>query len=61
MTTDKEQEAFSLVINRQKNGASEDSIRDAVKRFIETAGLAAESEMATEVRPGHGNPGRMYA
>ena len=59
MTTDKEQEAFSLVVERQKNSASENDIRNAFQRFMETAGIAAASEMTTEVPPGQGNPGRM--
>ena len=59
MTTDKEQEAFKLVIERHKSGASENDIRTAFQRFVETAGVAEASEMSTEVRPGQGNPGRM--
>ena len=41
MTTDKEQEAFSLVVERHKNGSSENDIRTAFQRFMETAGIAA--------------------
>ena len=59
MTQEQEQEAFSLVLERQKNGASENDIRTALQRFLETAGVAAASEMTTEVPPGQGNPGRM--
>ncbi len=58
-TTDKEQEAFSLVVERHKNGASENDIRTAFQRFIEASQIATASEMTTEVRPGEGNPGRM--
>ena len=32
MTTEKEQEAFGLVLERQKNGASENDIRTAFQR-----------------------------
>ena len=59
MTQEQEQEAFSLVLERQKNGASENDIRTAFQRFLETAGVAAASEMTTEIPPGQGNPGRM--
>ena len=59
MTQEQEQEAFSLVLERQKNGASENDIRTAFQRFLETAGVAAAPEMTTEVPPGQGNPGRM--
>ena len=59
MTTEKEQEAFGFVIDRHKNAASENDIRTAFQRFMETADLAAASEMTTEVRPGHENSGRM--
>ena len=59
MATEKEQEAFGLVLERQKNGASENDIRTAFQRFLETASVAAVSEMTTEVPPGQGNPGRM--
>ena len=59
MTQEQEQEAFSLVLERQKNGASENDIRTAFQRFLETVGVAAASEMTTEVPPGQGNPGRM--
>ena len=59
MTTDKEQEAFSLVVEHHKNGSSENDIRTAFQRFMETAGIAAASEMTTEGPPGLGNPGRM--
>ena len=59
MTQEQEREAFSLVVERQKNGASENDIRTAFQRFLETAGVAAASEMTTEVPPGQGNLGRM--
>ena len=59
MTTSKEQEAFGLVVERHKSSASENDIRNAFQRFIETAGVAAASEMTTERPPGVGNPGRM--
>ena len=58
-TVDTEQEAFSLVIERQKSGASESDIRFAFQRFMEIAGVAPASEMSTEAPPGVGNPGRM--
>ena len=59
MTTSKEQEAFGLVVDRHKSSASENDIRTAFQRFMETAGVAAASEMTTERPPGVGNPGRM--
>ena len=59
MTTNKEQEAFGLVVERQKNGASENDIRTAFQRFMETSGVAALAETNTEGPPGIGNPGRM--
>ena len=59
MTTSKEQEAFSLVVERHKSRASENDIRNAFQRFMETAGVATASEMTTERPPGVGNPGRM--
>ena len=59
MTTTSEQDAFRLVIERQKLGASENDIRAAFQRFVETAGIAAMSDMTTEVPPGVGNAGRM--
>ena len=59
MTTSKEQEAFGLVVERQKSSASENDIRNAFQRFMETAGVAAASEIKTEGPPGVGNPGRM--
>ena len=59
MTTSKEQEAFGLVVERQKSSASENDIRTAFQRFMETAGVATASEMTTERPPGVGNPGRM--
>ena len=59
MTTEKEQEAFGFVMERHNNATSENDIRTAFQRFMETAGLAAASEMTTEVRPGEENSGRM--
>ena len=59
MTTDKEQEAFGLVLERHKSSASENDIRAAFQRFMETAGVAALAETTTEGPPGIGNPGRM--
>ena len=59
MATNAEQEAFSLVIERQRSGASENDIRYAFQRFMETAGVAPAGEMTTEGPPGVGNPGRM--
>ena len=59
MTTTSEQEAFSLVIDRQKSGASENDIRFAFQTFMLAAGLARADEMSTEAPPGTGNPGRM--
>ena len=64
MTTEKEreateQEAFRLVIDRHKNPTSENDIRYAFQRFMETADIAEASEMSTEGPPGLGNPGRM--
>ena len=59
MTTSKEQEAFGLVVDRHESSASENDIRNAFQRFMETAGVAAASEMTTERPPGVGNPGRM--
>ena len=59
MPQEEEQEAFSLVLDRQKNGASENDIRTAFQRFIEATSIATASEMTTEVPPGQGNPGRM--
>ena len=59
MTTEKEQGAFGLVIDRHKNPRSENDSRYAFQRFMEAADIAAGSEMSTEVPPGIGNPGRM--
>ena len=59
MNSSKEQEAFGLVVDRHKSSASENDIRNAFQRFMETAGVAAASEMTTERPPGVGNPGRM--
>ena len=59
MTQEQEQEAFSLVLERQKNGASENDIRTAFQRFLETVGVAAASEMTTAVAassPGTASP-----
>ena len=59
MSMEKEQEAFSLVVERQQSGASENDIRTAFQRFAETVGVASLAEMTTEVPPGIGNAGRM--
>ena len=59
MTTDSEREAFGLVVERHRLGASENDIRAAFQRFMETACVATLAEQATEVPPGIGNPGRM--
>ena len=59
MTMNTEQEAFSLVIERQANGATENDIRYAFQRFMEVASIATAAEMSTEGPPGLGNPGRM--
>ena len=59
MTSSTQQEAFSLVIERQKGGASENDIRFAFQTFMVTAGLAKADDMSTEGPPGLGNPGRM--
>ena len=59
MVTSKEQEAFSLVIERQNSGASENDIRFAFQTFMLASGLAKADEMSTEAPPGAGNPGRM--
>ena len=59
MATEKEQETFSLVIDRHRSGDTENDIRLAFIRFMETAGVAGLADMATEGPPGIGNPGRM--
>ena len=59
MTTEKEQEAFGLVLERHKSSASENDIRAAFQRFMETASIVALAETTTEGPPGIGNPGRM--
>ena len=59
MITDKEQEAFSLVVEYHKIGASENDIRYAFQRFMEAACVTTASEMSTEAPPGIGNPGSM--
>ena len=56
MTASTEQEAFSLVIERQKSGASENDIRFAFQTFMLTAGLARAEEMSTWAPPGAANP-----
>ena len=56
MTTDKEQEAFGLVLERHKSSASENDIRAAFQRFIETASIAAPAETTTEARRGSATP-----
>ena len=59
MTTNKETEAFGLIIERQKSGASENDIRTAFQHFAATTGVATMAEMTTEVPPGIGSAGRM--
>ena len=59
MATDLEREAFGLVVERNRLSASENDVRYAFQRFMETAGIAEASEMYTEGPPGLGNPGRM--
>ena len=59
MITDKEQEAFSVVVEHHQSGASENDIRYAFQRFVETARVTTVSEMSTEAPPGIGNPGSM--
>ncbi len=59
MATEKEQETFALVIDRHRSGDTENDIRLAFIRFMETAGVAGLADMATEGPPGIGNPGRM--
>ena len=59
MTTDSEREAFGLVVERHRLGASENDIRAAFQRFMETACVATLAEQATEGPPGIGNSGRM--
>ena len=59
MTTDTEREAFGLVVERNRLSASENDIRAAFQRFLETAGIAPLSEQTTEGPPGIGNSGRM--
>ena len=59
MITDREREAFGLVVERHRLSASENDIRTAFQRFMETAGVAALAETTTEGPPGIGNPGRM--
>lgn len=58
-TTPPEQEAFALVIERHNNPTSENDIRYAFQRFMETSGIASASDMSTEEPPGLGNSGRM--
>ena len=59
MTTDREREAFDLVVERHRLSASENDIGAAFQRFMEAAGVAALAEQTTEGPPGIGNPGRM--
>ena len=59
MTTDSEREAFDLVVERHRLSASENDIRAAFQRFMETTGIAALADQTTEGPPGIGNPGRM--
>ena len=48
MITTSELETFSLVIDRQEAGSSENDIRFAFQTFIIAAGLAKADEMSTE-------------
>ena len=59
MTNTKERDAFDLVVERHQLGASENDIRTAFQRFLETAEIANLAEQTTEGPPGVGNPGRM--
>ena len=59
MTNTNERDAFNLVVERHQLGASENDIRTAFQRFLETAGIADIAEQKTEGPPGVGNPGRM--
>ena len=59
MTNTNERDAFNLVVERHRLGASENDIRAAFQRFIETAEVATLAEQTTEGPPGVGNPGRM--
>ncbi|MDE2787656.1 MAG: N-6 DNA methylase [Chloroflexota bacterium] len=59
MATEKEQETFGLVIDRHRSGDTENDIRLAFIRFMETAGIADLPDMATEGPPGVGHAGRM--
>ena len=45
MTSNTEQEAFSLVIQRQKSGNSESDIRYAFMTFMQVAGVAGHDDM----------------
>ena len=59
MTNAREHDAFNLVVERHQLGASENDIRAAFQRFLETAEVATLAEQTTEGPPGIGNPGRM--
>ena len=59
MTTNQESGALGLVIDRHRSGGSENDIRTAFQRFIETAGIATLGDMETEVQPGVDGTGRM--
>ena len=48
MATDLEREAFGLVVERNRLSASENDIRAAFQRFLETAGVAPLAEQTTE-------------
>ena len=58
-TNTKERDALDLVVERHQLGASENDIRAAFQRFLETAEIATLAEQTTEGPPGIGNPGRM--
>ena len=59
MTNAREREAFNLVVERHQLGASENDIRAAFQRFLETAEVATLAEQTTEGPPRIGNPGRI--
>lgn len=59
MTANQELGALGLVIDRHHSGGSENDIRTAFQRFIETVGIATLSDMETEGQPGVDGTGRM--
>ena len=54
-----ELEAFQLVLERHQNGASENDIRTSFQGFLVATGIAAWSDMSTEVPAGIGRTGRI--